>query len=96
MRIVCQLSFRRVPQASRHPEVNQKSPLRFEPNNQILAPSFERRHALALELGGDGVGLEGAHEPRVVNDDSVESPADEVRLELEADRLDLGELGHVS
>jgi hypothetical protein len=42
MRIVGQLSLRRMPQASRHPEVNQKSPSRLEPNNQILATAFER------------------------------------------------------
>ena len=94
MRIICQLSLRRVPQAPRHPEVNQKSPSRLEPNNQIFATAFERCHSLAFELGGDGARLERPHQPRIADLDAVESPSDKVRLELEADRLDLGQLGH--
>jgi hypothetical protein len=94
MRIVGQLSLRRMPQAPRHPEVNQQSTPRLELNDQILAPALERGHTLAFELGGDGVWLEGSHEPWIGNLDAVEAPADDVRLELHANRLDLGELGH--
>jgi hypothetical protein len=90
MRIVGQLSFRRVSQTSRHPEVNQQSPPSFESDNQILAAAFERRYSLAFELGGDSHWLERAHEPRVVDLDAVEPPADEMRLELASSRLDLG------
>ena len=90
MWIVGQLSLRRVSQASRHPEVNQKSPPSFESDNQILATAFECSYSLAFELGGDGHRLERAHEPRVVDLDAVEPPADEVRLELPSSRLDLG------
>ena len=94
MRIVGQRSLRRVQQTPRHPEVNQQSPPRFEPNNQILAAAFERCNSFAFELGGDSVWLEGPHESRIADLDAVEPPADQVRLELLPDRLDLGQLGH--
>ena len=90
MRVVTKPSLRRVAQTSRHPEVNQKSSPRFEPDDQVLAAAFERRHSFAFELGGDGARLEGPHESRIADLDAVEAPADEVRLELETDRLDLG------
>jgi hypothetical protein len=76
MRIVDQRSARPVPQASRHPEVNQKSPPGFEPDNQILPTAFERRHSFAFELGRDGAGFEGPHESRVADVDAVEPAAD--------------------
>jgi hypothetical protein len=94
VRIVGQRSLRRVPQAPRHPEVNQQRPPRFESNNQILAAAFERRHSFAFELGGDSVWLEGPHESRIADLDAVEPPADEVRLELLPNRLDLGKFRH--
>ena len=90
MRIVGQLSLRRVPHTPCHPEVNEQSPPSFESNNQILATAFERRHSLSFEFRGDGVRLEGAHESGVVDLDAVEPPADEMRLELSSSRLDLG------
>ncbi len=90
MRIVGQSSVGRVPQTPRHPEVNQESASRLEPNNQILATAFERRDSFAFELPGHGDGLEGAHEARIVDLDAVEPPADETWLELLPDRLDLG------
>jgi hypothetical protein len=42
MRVVTKLALRRVAQTSRHPEVNQKSSPRLEPNDQILATTFDR------------------------------------------------------
>jgi hypothetical protein len=90
MWVVTELALRRVPQTSRHPEVNQESPPRLEPNNQILATALEHRHPFAFEFGGDRTRLEGPHESRIADFDSVEPPADEMRLELEADRLDFG------
>jgi len=90
MRIVGQRSVRRVPQTPSHPEVDQESLPRFEPNNQVLATAFERRHSFAFELGGHGDGLEGAHEARIVDLDVLEPPTDEPRLQLLPDRLDLG------
>jgi len=90
MWIVGQLSLRRVPKTPSHPEVNQQSSPRLETDNQILAAAVERRHSLAFELSGNGSGLERAHEPRIVDVDAVEPPADQVRLELESGRLDFG------
>jgi len=90
MRIVGQRSSRRVSKASRHPEVNQQSAPRLEPNDQILAATVERGNLLALELGGDSDGLEWTHKARIVDLDAVEPPPDEVRLELLSSRLDLG------
>ena len=77
-------------QAPRHPEVNQQSRPEFEPNNQIFAPALERCHSLVFQFRGDRNGLEGPHKSRIVNLDAVELPADEVRLQLTADRFDLG------
>jgi hypothetical protein len=83
-----------MPQASRHSEVDQESATGVEPNNQILAATLQRGNALAFELGGHRTRLEGADETRIVNLDSLERAANEVRLEREPDRLDLGQLGH--
>jgi hypothetical protein len=80
---------RGVQQASRHAEVNQENPTGFEPNDQILAATIESCDALTLELGGDGERLEGADEPWVADLDTLERAADHVRLERDADRLDL-------
>jgi len=90
VRIVGQRSSRRMPKASRHPQVNQQSASGLEPNDQILAATLERSHLLAFELGGDSDGLERTHEARIVDLDAVEPPPDEVRLELSSSRLDLG------
>ena len=81
-------------QAPRHPEVNQEIPTALEPDNQILAATLQGRDALALELGGDRVGLEGPHEPRVADLDPLEQPPFERGREPAAHRLDLGQLGH--
>src|SRR5206468_5903314 len=85
---------RGVPQASRHPEVDQENATGFESDNQILAAALQRSDPLALELRGDRERLERPDEPRVVDLDALERAADDVRLECETDRLDLGELGH--
>jgi hypothetical protein len=90
MRIVGQRSARRMPKASRHPQVNQQSAPGLEPNDQILAAAVERSHLLAFELGGDSDGLERTHKARIVDLDAVEPPPDEVRAELLPDRLYLG------
>src|SRR2546423_11887862 len=93
MTIVVQCAARSMAQASRHAEVNQESPTRLEPDNQILAPAFDGADPLALQLGGHGLRLERPHETRVLDLDPVEPPPDQVRLELETDRLDLRQLG---
>src|SRR5437764_8045005 len=83
-----------VPQAPRHPEVNQENATALEPNNQILAASLDGDDALALQLGRDLERLERPHQPRVEDLDALKSPPDERGLELASDRLDLGQLGH--
>ena|SRR5438445_12487700 len=85
-----------VPQAPRHPEVNQENATTLEPNNQILAASLNGGDALALQLGRDLERLERPHQPRVEDLDALESPPHERGLELASDRLDLGQLGHGS
>ncbi len=74
--------------------MNQENPTRLEPNNQILPAAIERLDALPDELGGDLPGIEGAGQARIVDLDLVERAADQVRLEADPDRLDLGQLGH--
>src|SRR5437899_6916832 len=94
MTIVVQSAAWRMAQASRHPEVNQESPTRLEPNNQILAAALERRDTLAFELAGDGTRLEWPDDPWIRDADPVEATAENVRREPETDRLDLRQLGH--
>jgi hypothetical protein len=79
-----------MPETPRHSEVNQESATRLESNNQILAAALQRADVLAFELGGDRLGLERADEPWVVNLDLLQPAADDVRLERETNRLDLG------
>ena len=52
--------------------MNQESPSRFEPNNQILAAPIDGRDALALELSRDLVGIRGARQPRIRDPDMLE------------------------
>jgi hypothetical protein len=80
--------------APRHPEVRQENASTLESNNQILAATFDGAHALPLELAGHLVGLARRHQPRVVDLDALQLSTDESRLELHADRLDLGQLRH--
>ena len=93
MRVVVQPA-RIVAQASRHPEVNEQSPVRFEPNNQILAATLDRRDPLALELGRHLGRLVGTHESRIVDLDPLEAAPLEHGREARPDGLDLGQLGH--
>ena len=74
--------------------MNQEYPTAFEPNNQILAAPLNGVDDLALELCGDLPGLDGARHARIEDLDSLEPASDEHRLEVSANRLDLGELGH--
>jgi hypothetical protein len=85
-----------VPKASRHPEVDQERATAVEPKNQILAAPLDGGDGLALELGSDLERLERADEPRVEDVDVLEAPPDERGLELAANRLDLGQLGHTA
>ena len=75
--------------------MDQESPPALEPNNQILAATLDRRDPLALELGRHlGSGSNG----RVSRGSRISTCSnrrpDEHRLELRADGLDLGQLGH--
>src|SRR6266571_1160613 len=94
MRIGLEPSARRVLKAPRHPEVNQENPTALESNNQILATAFQRVDALAYELGSHLGGLFRPRQPRIEDLDVLEPAADEHRLELASNRLDLGQLGH--
>jgi hypothetical protein len=70
--------------------VNEKSPTGLEPNNQILAATLEGFDPFAFEFGGDRNRLERTDKARIIDLDSLEPTADEVRLERETNRLDLG------
>ena len=86
----------RVSEAPRHPEVNQETATALEPKNQVLAATIERLDPLADELRLDEPRVLGPGEPRVGDLHRLESPPDDSRLEPEANRLDLGQLGHAS
>jgi len=79
---------------SRHPEVNQQSPPRLEPNNQILATTIDRRHLLALEFPCDLERVEGTGQSRIRDLDALEPPPLEDGRDTGSDGLDLGQLRH--
>src|SRR2546428_10998216 len=95
MRIFVQGAGLGVAQASRHPEVNQESTTRLEPDNQILASALQRADAFALELGGDRLRLERPDEARAVDLDAIQCPPNQARLPHETDPLDPGQLRHL-
>jgi hypothetical protein len=74
--------------------VNQQSPPRFEPNNQILAAPIDCSDLLTLELSRDQIGIVRARQPRVRDLDLLERPPFEDRRKPPPDALDLGKLGH--
>ena len=78
----------------RHPEVDQESPTRLEPNNHIFAAAVDRGDALALQLGRDLDGVERARQPRVGDLDTLEAAPDELGLEPATDGLDFWKLRH--
>ena len=96
MRVVLQAPAPPVAQAPRHPEVNEESATRFEPNNQILAAPLDSDDVLAGQLRRHLGGLVRADEPRVVDVDVLERSSCEDGLEPPAYGLDLGQLGHAS
>jgi hypothetical protein len=69
--------------------VDQENAIALESNDEILATPLERSDALPFELGGHRVRLVRADETRVVDGDVIEATADERRLELPANALDL-------
>jgi hypothetical protein len=69
--------------------VAQENAAALESNDEILTAPSERSDAFPLELGRHRVGLVRTDETRVVDGDSLEATADERRLELPADALDL-------
>jgi hypothetical protein len=72
-----------------HPEVDQENASALESNDEILAPPTERSDLFPFELGRHRVGLVRTDETRVVDGDAIEATADERRLELPANALDL-------
>src|SRR5215207_884436 len=94
MRIVLGRSVALVSHRPRHAEVDQKHTIGFEPNNQILAAPLEGCDGLSLEFCCDLAGLHGPGHAWIENLDAVEAPTDEEGLETNANRLDLGQLGH--
>ena len=85
-----------VAEASGHPQMDQENAVGLEPEDQILAAPLDGRHALALQLRGDRVGVIRPHEPRIGDLDAVEPTSGENGLQAAANGLDLGQLGHRS
>jgi hypothetical protein len=69
--------------------VNQESPTRLEPDNQILAAAIDGCDAFALQLGCDLDTVEWTRQPRIEDLDTLEDAADEHRLEPATDGFDL-------
>jgi hypothetical protein len=79
-----------VQKLTRHAEVNQKNATAFEPDNYILAAAIERGDPLSHELCCDLGRIVGPRQAGVGDLDVDEAAADELRLKLRADGLDLG------
>ena len=77
-----------------HPQVHDQGPLTLEPQQQVLAAPLDRLDRPALERLDQP--LRGSRpRPALVEDlHGLDPPADHLGLELAADRLDLGQLGH--
>jgi len=97
MRIVgCEVGDRGpVQQVPRHSEVDQKNSTGLESDNQILASAIDGGDSLPFQLDGHTGWVERASQARIEDLDALHAPAHERGLESCADRLDLGELGHV-
>jgi hypothetical protein len=76
-------------QAPRHPEVDQENSTALESNNQILAAPLDSRDSFPFELGSHLGRLVRTDKARVGDGHALEASADERRLELPADALDL-------
>jgi hypothetical protein len=76
--------------------VDQESPTRFEPNNQILAATAHRRDPFALELTSHVVGIERTCQPRVEDPYTRQLPPLEHGRETQSDGLDFGKLRHAA
>ena len=96
MRIVRQLSESVVQKRSRHTEVNQERPTRFEPNNQILATAVDNGHPLTLEFPRDLDRVERARQASVGDLHLDKIAPFEHGHEPAANGLDLGQLGHAA
>ena len=96
MRIDRKLSSTGDQEAPRHPEVNQENETGIESYNQILAASFDCGDPLAFQLRLDDTGVDRACQPLVEDTNGPERPAGEDSRQLAADRLDLGQLRHVT
>jgi hypothetical protein len=70
--------------------VHQQNETAIEPDNQIFAAPIDRADAFAFELRSHLSRLERPGQPGVRDLDPLEGPSDEVRLEAQANRLDLG------
>ena len=65
VRVVGQLSRRRMPERSRHAEVDDERAPALEPDEQVLAAPVDRRDLLADERVGDESRLDRPGQPRV-------------------------------
>jgi hypothetical protein len=74
--------------------VNQQSPSRLEPNNQILATAIDGQHTFILELAGGLERVVWSRQARICDLDALETAALEERRKPAADGLDLGQFGH--
>ena len=74
--------------------MNQESPSRLEPNNQILAAPVDGDDPLPLELSSHLIGIERTREPGIRDLDPLEPPPLEDGHEPAPDAFDLGQLGH--
>jgi hypothetical protein len=78
----------------RHTEVNEKSTIGHELDNQILAAASDAGDALACELSRHDIRVEGSGESRVDDDCPLYPSAFQRGGNRASDGLDLGQLRH--
>src|SRR5205807_964224 len=65
-----------------------------QPDEQVLALAVDAGDAMALDAADEHLLRDAAHRTRAVHLDGLDAPADDLLLEVPAERLDLGELRH--
>ena len=81
-------------QRAGHSQVQHQVGLGLELPDEVLAAAPEALDGAALDRGGDLVGHQRERPAGVVDHQPLERPALDVRGQVAADRLDLGQLGH--
>jgi len=82
-------------QVAGHPQVDRQRGIVFELDQQVLAASRDRAHRCSFDRALDRSGVDRAGPPLVEHLESLDPPANQLRLELTSDRLYFGKFRHL-